>query len=300
LSRSHHLFPLLNYSTSYGFSKWDHSFHWEKKKQVTVMSVIETAANTEPLGPTTLRKASLSWGELELVHHQQVVDGASKDEGDDEGPDGQEGQSGLGMPTITGPASFAAAIQERFAALMPQEADGSRRKLFPGVMAPELRFTFGGGEDGEGLRVGEKIKEGFEDMGEGIRNAGEKVAGGFKSGFGAVKNAVTSIGRDKSPSRPHNDDEGDGGGDGGEDTPKPKVMVNPFKAIQVAAAVGAVGGAVTGAAGAVSGAFVRAVSPLRGGGGSGGEGNSSVGGGDGSTPDRNKMLERVRGVFARK
>jgi len=275
------------------------------------MSVIETAANTETLGPTTLRKASLSWGELELVQHQQVADGASKDEGDEEGPDGQEGQGGTGMPTITGPASFAAAIQERFAALMPQEADGSRRKLFPGVMAPELRFTFGGGEDGEGLRVGEKIAAGFEEVGEGIRNAGEKVAGGFKSGFGAVKNAVTSIGRDRSPSRPH--DGGDGGGDGGDgegSAPKPKVMVNPFKAIQVAAAVGAVGGAVTGAAGAVGGAFVRAVSPLRGGGGTEGNsnnnnnssssGSSSGGVGDGSTPDRNKMLERVRGVFARK
>jgi len=253
------------------------------------MSVIETAANTEPLGPTTLRKASVSWTELETLQ-QQTVGSASQDEQEEEGAaDEAQDATNSRMPAITGPASFAAAIQERFAALMPQEADGSRRKLFSGMSAPELRFNFGSSDDeGEGgPGVAEKIAAGFEDMGEGIRNAGEKVTSGISKGLGAVKNAITGIGRDKSPSRA-NDGTADEGGEGvAVPSPKPK-MINPFKA------AGAVAGAMGGAMARATSPIARAISPLRG-------GASPDGGGEEKAErEKSKMLSRISGVFQKR
>lgn len=261
------------------------------------MSVIETAANTDPLGPMTLRKAAVSWTELESLQQQHTLSSPSQDEADEEGGVGEDGQDNAGggrIPAITGPASFAAAIQERFAALMPQEADGTRRKLFSGMSAPELRFTFGSDDEGDGTGVADKIVAGFEDfgegirntgekVGEGIRNAGEKVAGGISKSFGAVKSVITSIGnRDKSPSRgAESGDDGEDGDGGHAAATKPK-MINPFKAA----------GAVVGKA---AGAMVRAVSPHRAGGGGDEE--------KGATPEKggekSKIMARLSNVFTK-
>lgn len=250
------------------------------------MTVIETAANTDPLGPVTLRKASISTLEMELIHSQHAG-GADQDDGE-EGEEGEEGGGdGPSAPTITGPASFALAIQERFAALLPQI---DKPKLFSGMSGPDLRFNFGlGGEDGEGgPRVTEKISQGFEDMGEGMRaagenlatgfsKAGEKFTGGISKGFDAVKNTLQ---RKNSTNDASSDNEGNGnsghygngnGGYGNSDdegvqeakAPKEKAkMGNPFAAI--AAAGGAVGGALGRAASPLRDGLARAVSPLRG------------------------------------
>lgn len=259
---------------------------------MSVMSVIEQSANTDPLGPTTLRKASMSWSELELVQSQNAIGSASQDEGDEGDADAANENGMSSAPAITGPASFAAAIQERFAALMPQEADGSRRKLFSGMSAPELRFTFGGNEDGEGPRIGEKIVSGLEDMGEGIRDAGAKVADGFTNAFDAIKKGITRNNgetRDKSPSRV----EGEPSGDSQEESApvqKPK-MVNPFKA--VAGAAGAMGGAVGGAMARATSPITRAISPMR-----GGADNSTDR--EKGTPDRSNIMSRISNAFQKK
>lgn len=315
-------------STAYGFSKWDHMLQWEKRKVVSVMSVIETAANTDPLGPVTLRKASISTLEMELIHSQHL--GATSDDEGEEGEDGAAGGgggSGSGdgrqTPAITGPASFAAAIQERFAALLPQM---DKPKMFGGASSgSDLRFNFGlgGGDDNGdgGPRVTEviagQVAQGFEDIGEGMRNAGEKITsafseaggkitGGFRNGVAAVKNTLKRSGNSghgdegSLPNSGYNsaDGEQDGDEDGVAESKeknraeKPK-MVNPFLAIK--AAGGAVGGAIGRATSPLRAGIERAVSPLRGKGG--GEASGDDGEHHKDAPPKGKMLMRLSSAF---
>ena len=307
--------------SAYGFSKWDHMLQWEKRKVVSVMSVIETAANTDPLGPVTLRKASISTLEMELIHSQHL--GATSDDDGEDGEDGGAGGGGSGdgrqTPAITGPASFALAIQERFAALLPQM---DKPKMFSGMSGSDLRFNFGlgGGDDSgdgeKGPRVTEvivgQVAQGFEEMGEGMRaagekitsgfsKAGEKISGGFSKGFEAVKNTLKRSGNsghgDDGGNSGYNSADGDGDGEEGgvaESKEKAKVekpkMVNPFLAI--AAAGGAVGGAIGRATSPLREGIGRAVSPLR--------GNNSATTGDAEQQkdaQKGKMLTRLSNAF---